>query len=134
MLQRDKGEGSNTDAYIAAESALEQSSSLVKQLLAFSRKQVLEKTRVNLVAEIDRATPLFQQAVGHHQLTTEFIDREAWLEVDINALNTAVMNLLVNAKHAMETPGQIRLALELTHEESTLRHLHTDEQRETYLV
>ena len=59
VLQRDKGEGSNTDAYRAAESALEQSSSLVKQLLAFSRKQVLEKTRVNLVAEIDRATPLF---------------------------------------------------------------------------
>ena len=34
----------------------------------------------------------------------------------------------------METPGQIRLALELTHEEGTLRDLHTDEQRETYLV
>ena len=134
VLRRDEGEGSDTDAYRAAESALEQSSSLVRQLLAFSRKQVLEKTRVNLVAEIDRATPLFQQAVGHHQLTTEFIDREAWLQVDINALNTAVMNLLVNAKHAMETPGQIRLALELTHEEGTLRHLHTDEQRETYLV
>ena len=44
------------------------------------------------------------------------------------------MNLLVNAKHAMEIPGQIRLALELTHEEGTLRHLHADEQRETYLV
>ena len=37
------------------------------------------------------------------------------------------MNLLVNAKHAMETPGQIRW-----HEEGT--HLHTDEQREIYLV
>ena len=43
VLQRDEGGGSNTDAYRAAESALEQSSSLVKQLLAFSRKQVLEK-------------------------------------------------------------------------------------------
>ena len=83
---------------------------------------------------MDRATPLFQQAVGHHQLATELIDREAWLEVDINLLYTAVMNLLVNAKHAMEILGQIRLALELTHEEGTLRHLHTYEQRETYPV
>ncbi|MEC8601527.1 MAG: ATP-binding protein, partial [Pseudomonadota bacterium] len=88
----------------------------------------------NLVAEIVRATPLFQQAAGHHQLKTELMDRDVWLDVDINALNTAVMNLLVNAKHAMETPGQIRLALELTHEESTLRHLHTDEQRGPYFV
>ena len=111
VLLRDQGAGSDTEAYRAVESALDQSSSLVKQLLAFSRKQVLEKTRVNLVAEIVRATPLFQQAVGHHQLSTELIDREVWLEVDINALNTALMNLLVNARHAMETPGQIRLAV-----------------------
>jgi len=59
VLRKDQGEGSDTDAYRAAESALEQSSSLVRQLLAFSRKQVLEKRRVNLVAEIVRATPLF---------------------------------------------------------------------------
>lgn len=134
VLRRDQGAGSDTEAHRAAESALDQSSSLVKQLLAFSRKQVLEKTRVNLVAEIVRATPLFQQAVGHHQLSTELIDREVWLEVDINALNTALMNLLVNARHAMETPGQIRVALELTHERDTREHLLTDEHRETYLA
>ena len=134
VLRKDQGEGSDTDAYRAAESALEQSSSLVKQLLAFSRKQVLEKTRVNLVAEIVRATPLFQQAAGHHQLATEFIDREVWLDVDINALNTAIMNLLVNAKHAMETPGQIRLALELTRDGDSRKHLQTDEQRESFLA
>ena len=34
----------------------------------------------------------------------------------------------------METPGQIPLALELTHEQDTLGHLQTDEQRETYLA
>ena len=134
VLRKDEGEGGDTDAFRAAESALEQSSSLVRQLLAFSRKQVLEKTRVNLVAEIVRATPLFQQAAGHHQLATELIDREVWVDVDINVLNTAVMNLLVNAKHAMDTPGQIRVALELTHEQDTLGHLQTDEQRETYLA
>ena len=134
VLRKDEGEGSDIDAFRAAEFALEQSSSLVRQLLAFSRKQVLEKTRVNLVAEIVRATPLFQQAAGHHQLATELIDREVWVDVDINALNTAVMNLLVNAKHAMDTPGQIRVALELTHEQDTLGHLQTDEQRETYLA
>ena len=134
VLRRDEGEGSDTDAYRAAESALEQSSSLVRQLLAFSRKQVLEKTRVNLVAEIVRATPLFQQAAGHHQLATELIDREVWVDVDINALNTAIMNLLVNAKHAMETPGQIRLALELTRDVDSRKHLQTDEQRESYLA
>ena len=134
VLRKDEGEGSNTDAYRAAESALEQSSSLVRQLLAFSRKQVLEKTRVNLVAEIVRATPLFQQAAGHHQLKTELMDRDVWLDVDINALNTAVMNLLVNAKHAMETPGQIRLTLELTRDRDTRKHLQTDEQRESYLA
>ena len=134
VLRKDQGEGSDTDAYRAAESALEQSSSLVRQLLAFSRKQVLEKRRVNLVAEIVRATPLFQQAVGHHQLATEFIDREVWLDVDINALNTAIMNLLVNAKHAMETPGQIRLALELTRDGDSRKHLLTDEQRESFLA
>jgi len=134
VLRKDQGEGSDTDAYRAAESALEQSSSLVRQLLAFSRKQVLEKRRVNLVAEIVRATPLFQQAAGHHQLATEFIDREVWLDVDINALNTAIMNLLVNAKHAMETPGQIRLALELTRDGDSRKHLLTDEQRESFLA
>ena len=48
VLRKDESEGSNTDAFRAAESALDQSSSLVKQLLAFSRKQVLEKTRVIL--------------------------------------------------------------------------------------
>jgi len=67
-------------------------------------------------------------------LATEFIDREVWLDVDINALNTAIMNLLVNAKHAMETPGQIRLALELTRDGDSRKHLQTDEQRESFLA
>ena len=44
------------------------------------------------------------------------------------------MNLLVNAKHAMETPGQIRLALELTRDVDSRKHLQTDEQRESYLA
>jgi len=44
------------------------------------------------------------------------------------------MNLLVNAKHAMETPGQIRLALELTRDGDSRKHLLTDEQRESFLA
>ena len=43
VLQRDKGEGSNTDAYRAAESALEQSSSLVKCYWLFAQESTENK-------------------------------------------------------------------------------------------
>ena len=83
---------------------------LVRQLLAFSRKQTLKFRSVDLNVLLEDFEPLLRRAIREN-LTLE-IQREAPLpsiEADIRQLEQVVMNLCVNAQDAM--PGGGRLSL-----------------------
>jgi PAS domain S-box-containing protein len=121
------------EAQRAIESALGQAGALIKQLLAFSRKQILETTQVELVQFIQSAVPLFEQAVGPHRLELELSEIPLWVNIDVNALNNALVNLLVNARHAMESPGAIKIKLASAESSMVLRHFTIQERQKNYV-
>jgi PAS domain S-box-containing protein len=104
--------------------ASNQGSDLIRQLLAFSRKQILDPMVVDLAVEINKNLSLLQQASGR-AISIDFSAEsgQANVKLETSALNNALLNLVVNARHAMPNGGRLSLALSNLSDEDRLQHL-----------
>ena len=93
--------------------ASQRAARLTKQLLAFSRQQVLEPRVVDLVTALGDLQPMLQRLIGP-DIRCEFIRAPAPLLVliDPGQFEQIMLNLVVNARDAMPDGG--RLAVELS--------------------
>ena len=84
--------------------------SLVKQLLAFSRKQNLQPERVDLRDTLADLTHLLNRLVGE-KISLRFVHDEGLsaIKADKRQLEQVVMNLVVNARDAMSEGGNIKV-------------------------
>jgi len=84
---------------------------LTRQLLAFSRKQVLQPRVLGLNAAVDESVSMLQRLIGEHiTLTTVPGARRDRVKADPTQLEQVLMNLTINARDAM--PGGGRLTIE----------------------
>jgi PAS domain S-box-containing protein len=84
---------------------------LTRQLLAFSRKQVLLPTRLEVNALVANVTNMLKRLVGDHiELTTTFESALPAARADAGQLEQALINLVVNARDAMAAGGRITIA------------------------
>ena len=94
---------------------------LVRQLLAFSRKQTLKPEVVSLETLLEELTHLLTRLVGERiTLTLSHDPALAAIRADKRQLEQVIMNLVVNARDAMPMGGTIRIetrALSLTQEQ-----------------
>ena len=83
---------------------------LVRQLLAFSRKQTLKPELLSLESLLEELTHLLTRLVGERITLT--LDHDASLgriRADRRQLEQVMMNLVVNARDAMPMGGEIRI-------------------------
>jgi PAS domain S-box-containing protein len=84
---------------------------LTTQLLAFSRRQVLEPQVVHLNAVVSEAEKMLRRLIGEHiQLVTLLSDDLGHVKADPGQVTQIILNLAVNARDAM--PGGGRLMVE----------------------
>jgi PAS domain S-box-containing protein len=84
---------------------------LTKQLLAFSRKQVLLPTRVDVNELVANISNMLKRLIGDHiELTTAFEPALPAVHADAGQLEQALINLVVNARDAMAGGGRITIA------------------------
>ena len=82
--------------------------SLTKQLLAFSRKQVIEPQALDLNTTIRDAVPMLQRLIGEDiQLTPHLDGLLGQVMADPDQIYQVIMNLAVNARDAMPDGGKI---------------------------
>jgi signal transduction histidine kinase/CheY-like chemotaxis protein len=90
------------------EKAGNQAAALTRQLLAFSRKQVLQARVVNLNQIIRELESMLGRLIGERiALTTELDPNLLNLSVDPGQIQQVIVNLVVNARDAMPNGGRI---------------------------
>ncbi|SIT77423.1 two-component system, cell cycle sensor histidine kinase and response regulator CckA [Yoonia rosea] len=95
--------------------------SLVGQLLAFSRKQTLQPEALDLRDTLSDLTHLLNRLVGEKvSLKLEHDNQLARIKADKRQLEQVLMNLVVNARDAMQGAGEIRVVTKNTHLKTAL--------------
>jgi PAS domain S-box-containing protein len=90
--------------------AAERGADLIRRLLAFGRRQMLEPRPTGIRELLDGMEPLMRRTLGEH-IELEFVHApDLWTaNVDPNQLENAVLNLAVNARDAMPDGGRLTI-------------------------
>jgi PAS domain S-box-containing protein len=106
-----KGLGENARlqrAVTAIEAAAKRGASLTSQLLTFARRQSVNPQPIDLAERIDAVREVLNTGVGGAVALAFKIDDDVWpVTVDISELETALVNLAINARDAMAMGGTI---------------------------
>jgi PAS domain S-box-containing protein len=98
-------------ALTAIETAAKRGASLTSQLLTFARRQSLNPQAVDVAERIDGVREVLDAAVGS-AVTLKFdVAPGVWpVMVDVTEFETALVNLVINARDAMPAGGVIKIS------------------------
>jgi PAS domain S-box-containing protein len=102
--------GSSAVADLAQiQSAAERAAALTRQLLAFSRQQVLHPAPVELDDIVAEMEEMLQRTLGEHIVLATQLEGGIIVNADRHQLEQVIMNLAVNARDAMPDGGVLRI-------------------------
>jgi two-component system, cell cycle sensor histidine kinase and response regulator CckA len=92
------------------QAAATRAAALTSQLLAFSRRQLLRPTRVDLGITIREMTPTLQHVIGNRiALSVTAADGLPAVRVDSHQFGQVIVNLVANARDAMPEGGTLTI-------------------------
>ncbi|MEO8451779.1 MAG: PAS domain S-box protein [Gemmatimonadota bacterium] len=113
----------------------QRASALTRQLLAFSRKQVLEQKVVDLNAMVTESRNLLERLVGDDvDLVTRLDPDIGRVKTDLGQLEQSLMNLVVNARDAIPQGGMITIETGNTVLDQTYCRLHPEVRPGPYVM
>jgi CheY-like chemotaxis protein len=93
--------------------ASERAANLTRQLLAFSRKQLLHPQPLVLNEVIANLTKMLKRVIGENiDLQCHYTAPLPYVQADPGMMEQIILNLVVNARDAMPEGGQLRVATE----------------------
>jgi len=99
-----------------AREGADRAATLTKRLLAFSRQSPLEPQLTDLNRLVSSMSDLIRRTIGEHIALEVVLGAGLWAtHVDPNQLETAIINLAVNARDAMPTGGKLTIETANTH-------------------
>jgi PAS domain S-box-containing protein len=111
FVARDPGVGARSQRDLEEiRKATERMAGLTRQLLAFSRQQVLQPETLQLNAAVLDASSLLQRLLGADvEMSFELTAEPTWIQVDPAQLLQVLMNLAINARDAMPAGGRLHI-------------------------
>ena len=88
----------------------EQAARLTQQLLAFSRKAIIEPKVLDLNELVSESARLIRRLIGEDIILAVIsASTPVWVKADPSQLEQVIMNLVVNARDAMSTGGRVTI-------------------------
>jgi signal transduction histidine kinase/CheY-like chemotaxis protein len=113
----------------------ERASGLTRQLLAFSRKQVLEPQVLDPNQTVRNMAKMLRVLIGEDiELVTSFSDQIGRVLADPGQLEQVVMNLAVNARDAMPDGGKLVIETTSSHLDDAYAATHNEVSPGPYVV
>jgi two-component system, cell cycle sensor histidine kinase and response regulator CckA len=99
------------DSLVQITEAVERASNLTRQLLAFSRKQIMQLEVVDLNKIVEHLTSMLARLIGEQvTLQCRYFENLPMVEADVCSVEQVILNLAVNARDAMPGGGQLIIA------------------------
>lgn len=93
--------------------AASRAADLTRQLLAFSRKQVMQARPVNLNEVVTDMTKMLRRLIGEHiELRCQLDPAVSLVQADVAMIEQVIVNLAVNARDAMPNGGTLTIRTE----------------------
>jgi signal transduction histidine kinase/ActR/RegA family two-component response regulator len=111
FVARDPGLGPQARRdLLEIQNAADRMSSLTRQLLAFSRQQLLTPETLDLNVAVADTQPMLQRLIGSNiEIRLELAPGAKWVQVDRAQLLQVLMNLAINARDAMPDGGTLTI-------------------------
>jgi two-component system cell cycle sensor histidine kinase/response regulator CckA len=91
--------------------ASKRAAGLTRQLLTFSRKQVIQPQMLDLNAVLKNLLKMIDRVVGEHiQIENQYASNLPCIEADTGMIEQVAMNLVVNSRDAMPNGGTLRIS------------------------
>jgi len=115
--------------------ATERGSALTRQLLAFSRQQVLEPRVINIQEHFNGIVQLLRRVLGEDiRLNLDAGEQPIRLRADAAQLEQVIMNLVVNARDAMPSGGNLSIEISRAHLDAEYCRHNPDTRPGSYLL
>ncbi|MBH5398221.1 PAS domain S-box protein [Bradyrhizobium sp. CNPSo 4010] len=96
----------------AISETVERASKLTAQLLAFARRQPLKPQIFNVGSQVEGVAQLVRPLVGARiEIAVEVQDADCFTVADVAQFETALINLAINARDAMDGEGRLTIAV-----------------------
>jgi PAS domain S-box-containing protein len=115
LLRRPDMTTAKRDRYIdAIASTAERASKLTSQLLAFARRQTLKPETFDAVESIKRVRDMIDTLTGSRvTVALELYHEPCFISADPSQFDTAIINIAVNARDAMDGAGTLTIKVDL---------------------
>ncbi len=115
--------------------AAERSSDLTRQLLAFSRRQMLKRNVLSINHVITGMETMLNRIIGENYILTITCVKDCLVDADYGQIEQVLMNLVVNARDAMPAGGTISVNVDTIHiDETTSEVTASDDKGDTVRI
>ncbi|HWC58315.1 MAG TPA: ATP-binding protein, partial [Verrucomicrobiae bacterium] len=114
--------------------AAERAAGLTRQLLTFSRRQVMQPRRLDLNLLVSNMTMMLGRILGEDiALQLNYWHEPAYIKADASMIEQVLLNLVVNARDAMPKGGQLAIKITTSKADPNYRRYHSDSRAEDFI-
>lgn len=108
---------------------------LTSQLLAFSRKQIIQPKIINLNQIITDQIQMLRRLLGEDVEISTYLDPQLYsVKADIGQIEQIIMNIVINARDAMPLGGKLTIETGNVQLNNEYKHLHPESKSGDYAV